>query len=102
MLAVARRRTVDPVQGRRDLQDLAPRLEKVLFEHCRGITRVEHESRPSALALLSRYHGKTRCDMQTVRCRSGDNVKAHADLEDLNTAKRPAFAPGSKWRCRVQ
>ncbi len=44
MLPVPRGCTVNPIERRRDLQDLAPRLEKVVIENIRRIARFLHES----------------------------------------------------------
>jgi hypothetical protein len=66
MLTMPRRRTVNPVKRRRNLQDLATGLKKVVVKHIHRITRFLHESRSSAPRLIRYHHGKTGHDMQTL------------------------------------
>src|SRR5438034_10877430 len=65
VLAVPRRRTVDPIEDRGDLQDLAPRLEEVVIQDLGGVARVEHDSRPSSTRWLAIHHRKTSRALQT-------------------------------------
>jgi hypothetical protein len=64
MLTMPRRRAIDPIKRRRDLQNLAPGLEKVVLEYIRRITRSLHGFRSSVALSVRHYHGKTRHDMQ--------------------------------------
>ena len=64
-------RPVDPIEDRGDLQDLRPRLQKIVIENLHRIARIEHLYRPSVAFLRPSHHGKTRRDMQTFAETSG-------------------------------
>jgi hypothetical protein len=87
MFTMPRRRTIDPIKCRRNLQDLAPGLEKVVLENIRRITRFLHEFRSSVARSVRLHHGKTRHDMQTFKARRWPEIQRRPIF--VRTASRP-------------
>jgi hypothetical protein len=78
LFAVPRRRAVDSIEHRADLQNFAPCFEKIVVKDSGRVARVDHLYSFLAFSKpVSFYHGKTVGDMQTVGTIKGLSCRIH-------------------------